>query len=374
MAVEKVDIQKFLSLAGQHPVLDVRSPGEYQHAHIPGAFSLPLFSDEQRSIIGTTYKQDSRESAILTGLDFFGPKMSRMIREVTAILQVFYPKTEDSSVQQAGSKGVVLTHCWRGGMRSAGVSWLLDLYGFKVYSLGGGYRAYRNWVLDSFTRPFPFRVLGGYTGTGKTKILQELNRLGEFVLDLEGIAHHRGSAFGGIGMEAPPSQEMFENQLAAILSVIMERGMIMEKEEPVIWMEDESQSIGPVIIPEGIWRQKLTAPVIFLELPFERRLENLMLEYGKMDRGELEQALLRIRKRLGGQNYQLASKFLLEDNLLECFRILLNYYDKYYLKSHQKKPDSMPGYKKIHLEKIDPSKMAEILLSTNTKPYFSPGE
>src|SRR5690348_9334071 len=127
MPIKKLSITEFLKLSHQHPVLDVRSPGEYSHAHIPGAYSLPLFTDEERKVVGTTYKQQSREAAIKVGLDYFGPKMRSMVEEVEKLCEKRGGKT-------------VLVHCWRGGMRSAGVAWLLDLYGFKVYTLVGGYK------------------------------------------------------------------------------------------------------------------------------------------------------------------------------------------------------------------------------------------
>src|SRR4249920_1667669 len=149
MAIEKIHIAQFLELAKQHPVLDVRSPGEYKHAHIPGAYSLPLFNDEERKIVGTAYKQESREQAIKIGLDFFGSKMRKIIDEVSAIVQdkKFTKQAPLYPVSETYSKPPVIVHCWRGGMRSAGVAWVLDLYGFKVYTINGGYKYYRKWVL-----------------------------------------------------------------------------------------------------------------------------------------------------------------------------------------------------------------------------------
>src|ERR1035437_2355393 len=138
MAIEKLTIEAFLQLSKQHPVLDVRSPGEYCHAHIPGAYNLPLFSDEERKVVGTEYKQQGREQAIKTGLDYFGTKMSKIVEEAETII-----KKHNAPIQIPNT---VLVHCWRGGMRSAGIAWLLDLYGFKVYTLTGGYKSFRNWV------------------------------------------------------------------------------------------------------------------------------------------------------------------------------------------------------------------------------------
>jgi len=249
LAVEKIHIEQFLELAKQHPVLDVRSPGEYKHAHIPGANSLPLFSDEERKIVGTAYKQQSREAAIKIGLDFFGPKMKKMVEEAESIVGSRESLATDSGLKTNDSR-LILTYCWRGGMRSAGVAWLLDLYGFKVYTLAGGYKSFRRHVLDTFKLPFQFRLLGGYTGSGKTELLKVLKEKGEPVIDLEGIASHKGSAFGSIGMPDQPSQEMFENILSCELRVVScepNTGSLKAPHFPLatshssVWLEDESQ-------------------------------------------------------------------------------------------------------------------------------------
>jgi len=202
VAIKRLDIKDFLIEAGHHPVLDVRSPGEFLHAHIPGAQSLPLFSDEERKVVGTAYKQESRQRAIKIGLKYFGKKMVQMVEAVETIL---------SAGSNSPAAKTVLVHCWRGGMRSAGVAWLLDLYGFKVYTLAGGYKAYRNWVLEQFSKDYDINIIGGYTGSAKTYVLQELKKMRHSVVDLEALANHKGSAFGNIGMPRQPSQEMFEN-------------------------------------------------------------------------------------------------------------------------------------------------------------------
>ena len=158
MAIQKITIEQFLELAKQHPVLDVRSPGEYKHAHIPGAHSLPLFSDEERKNVGTAYKQQSRETAIKIGLDYFGGKMRGMVEEVEKLIVDRGSLTGKPSNNEQRTSNNVLVHCWRGGMRSAGVAWLLDLYGYKVYTLVGGYKAYRKWVLAQFEKDYPFHI------------------------------------------------------------------------------------------------------------------------------------------------------------------------------------------------------------------------
>lgn len=316
MAIEKINIEKFLELAESFPVLDVRSPGEYKHAHIPGAHSLPLFTDEERKVVGTAYKQQSREAAIKLGLDYFGPKMRNMVESVEALVK-------------RPAANAVLVHCWRGGMRSAGVAWLLDVYGFKVYTLVGGYKAFRNWVLMQFNIPYRFNILGGYTGSGKTEVLRELNQKGELVVDLESLAGHKGSAFGNIGLPPQPSQEMFDNKLAVNLYKQWRKATA---NQTTIWLEDESQRIGTVNIPQPLWIMMRNSPVYFLDIPFEERLNHIVEEYGALDREKVADATTRLRKRLGGLETKTALAYLEEDNVQECFRILLKYYDKYYLK------------------------------------------
>ncbi len=341
MAAEKIHIEEFLELAKQHPVLDVRSPGEYKHAHIPGAYSLPLFTDEERKIVGTAYKQESREQAIKIGLDFFGVKMRKMVEEAEAIIgnrqkAIGNTSNGESSLPIANC---LLVHCWRGGMRSAGVAWLLDLYGFKVYTLVGGYKKFRNYVLDTFKLPFQFKILGGYTGSGKTELLKTIKEKGEPVIDLEGLANHKGSAFGNIGMPPQPGQEMFENLLSGELRAMSYEKKAESSEAPFrrfggsIWLEDESQRIGQVNIPPDIWNKMRQSPVYFLDIPFDERLKHIVQEYGQLDREKVVDAITRISQKLGHLNAKTAILLLNEGKITESFDILLKYYDKHYFKS-----------------------------------------
>ena len=345
MGAEKVDIEKFLKLSKQHIVLDVRSPAEYNHAHIPQAYSLPLFTDEERKIVGTAYKQQGRETAIKIGLDLFGPKMRKMVEIVESMVGSTEPGNHGSELSPDGYRDqnskTLLIYCWRGGLRSAGVAWLLDLYGFKVYTLAGGYKKFRNHVLDTFKLPFQFNILGGYTGSGKTEMLKALERQGETIVDLEEIAQHKGSAFGNIESEQQPSQEMFENVLAQEIrcksmvnrSAGRSVNEMMTSDSMIIWLEDESQRIGDLNIPGELWNTMRHSPVYFLDISFEARLNHIVMEYGRLRKEELINAIIRIQRRLGGLETKNAINLLLEDNTRESFRILLKYYDKWYSKS-----------------------------------------
>ena len=323
MAIQKIDIETFLTLSKSNPVFDVRSPGEYSHAHIPNAISLPLFSDEERKVVGTLYKQKSRQDAIKAGLDFFGVKMKAMVEEVEA----HFKKHKPSHLPE--DNPTIIVHCWRGGMRSAGVAWLLDLYGFKVYTIVGGYKAYRKWVLAQFEKKYPVKVLGGYTGSGKTLLIQELQKQEKCVIDLEGLAGHRGSAFGNIGLPKQCSQEQFENSLALSLYHVSQKAI---NNNEYIWLEDESQRIGDVNIPITFWQQMREADLYFLDVPFEERLLHIMSMYGNLDKMKMINAIIRIKKRLGGLDAKDAVNAFMEDRIADCFRILLRYYDKQYMK------------------------------------------
>ncbi|HQQ95539.1 MAG TPA: tRNA 2-selenouridine(34) synthase MnmH [Bacteroidia bacterium] len=321
MPILKCHTEDFLQAAKSCPVLDVRSPAEYSHAHIPGAHAFPLFSDEERKQIGTTYKQIGREEAIKIGLDHFGPKMRPMVEEASKIL----------SASGSGSKKLAV-HCWRGGMRSAAVAWLLDFYGFEILLLEGGYKAYRNWVLQQFELPYALRIIGGYTGSNKTGIIQEMRRRGLRAIDYEHLASHKGSAFGRLGMPPQPSQEQFENMLAAELYSLREQ----DAQAP-IWVEDESQRIGTVNIPNGLFRQMREQAILFLNIPFEERLNFIVETYGVHDKALLLNGIERIAKKLGGPESREAMAYLQEGQIKACFRILLSYYDRYYLKSSMKR-------------------------------------
>ncbi len=339
MAVLKSGEGVFENLS-HYLIIDVRSPGEYIHAHIPNAFSLPLFTNEERAAIGTTYKQKSREAAIKLGLPFFGNKMQYMIEQVEEWAAV-YEKTN-------GNKPTILVHCWRGGMRSAAVAWLLDLYGFKTEQLTGGYKAYRNWVLAQFEKKYTMKVLGGFTGSGKTEILLQLQKSKIPVIDLEGLANHKGSAFGALGQNEQASQEQFENNLAGALFNI-------SRTHPFFWIEDESQRIGTNMLPITFFKNIRNSICYFIDIPFEARLQFIVQAYGRFAIADLIAATLRIQKRLGGLETKNAVNFLVENNIEAAFSILLKYYDKVYLKNIE--TAAIPKFK---IEKIVASEVHSI--------------
>jgi tRNA 2-selenouridine synthase len=227
------------------------------------------------------------------------------------------------------------------------------LYGFDVVVLKRGYKAFRNYALQSFKEPRKIIVLGGKTGSGKTKVLHKLEKLGEVIIDLEGLAHHKGSAFGTIGENDNCSQEHFENKLAMAWTRVDKSGRI--------WIEDESRSIGKKILPEAVWNQLRSSHVINLEVPIENRINFLVSEYGRYPKEELLEATLKIKTRLGGLAYKQIVEAIDNNDLAIAAEILLVYYDKGYKHGIEKRdPETIHNFK---TEEKEFSKIAEVLLN-----------
>ncbi len=289
------------------PIIDVRSPSEFLRGHIPNAHNLPLFTDEERAQVGTLYRREGRDRAMVQGLHFVGPRLAVMVEQAKAL----------------GGCGGIAVHCWRGGERSKSVAWLFDKAGFdQVVLLHGGYKQFRKHVLSCFEPPLMFKVIGGYTGSGKTETLALLERAGEQVIDLEGLAEHKGSAFGGLGMKEQPSTEHFENLLWSELAS-------MDPDRPV-WLEDESQMIGKVKIPDPFFRIMRSSELFFVDMPLAERAERLVQDYGAHDRKDLAAAIERIAKRMGPQHVKNALEALDAGDLYRVALLALGYYDKTY--------------------------------------------
>ncbi|MEM6261328.1 MAG: tRNA 2-selenouridine(34) synthase MnmH [Bacteroidota bacterium] len=296
------------------PVLDVRSPGEFRKGHIPHAHNLPLFDNDERALIGTMYKQQSREHAVEKGLEIVGPKMTLLVQQA----------------KQIAPDKQVLLHCWRGGMRSESVAWLLSTAGFSVSLLKGGYKAYRKYVQQQLGILRKLVLIGGFTGSGKTEYLHALAELGEQILDLEGLAHHKGSAFGGVLESAQPSSEHFENQLYEACTK-----MQVGKR---IWVEDESRGLGQVFINDAFFQVMRQSPTIIMECPKEIRVNRLVETYSQAPKDELREGLEVIRRRLGDKRFRIALQALEAGDYATVAREALMYYDKAYRFSLEKKP------------------------------------
>ncbi|MEB3331593.1 MAG: tRNA 2-selenouridine(34) synthase MnmH [Synechococcaceae cyanobacterium] len=305
--VQTLAVAPFLERGGA--LLDVRSPAEFRQGHIPGARNLPLFDDTERAAIGTLYRQQGRQAAVLHGLTMVGPRLAELAEALLAAA--------------AACRGEPLRlHCWRGGMRSESVARLAASLALPVRLLEGGYKRYRRWVLERFEQPWPLRLLGGRTGCGKTELLLALGARGVAVVDLEGLASHRGSSFGALGLPPQPSSEQFENRLAAALS---EASAAAE-----IWLEAESAQVGRCRIPGALWRQMKSAPALEVRRPLQQRLDQLMTTYGSQEREALAEATRRIARRLGPQRTALALEAIAAGDGPAACRQMLDYYDRCY--------------------------------------------
>lgn len=294
------------------PLLDIRSPGEYEKGHIPGAISFPLFSNDERATIGTLYKKEGRNSAVKQGLEIVGPKLLQFVHHAEAL----------------GSKSLAM-YCWRGGMRSDSMAWLLEKAGFEIQILEGGYKTYRNAMLDFFHQALPLIVLTGFTGSRKTDLLSRLKIRGEQVLDLEGLAGHQGSSFGNQKTNGQPSSEHFQN--------IIYRDCLQFDLKKPIWVEDECHRIGQVTLPDDLFQQMGASPHVFLEVPLDERIEFLVSDYGNLPVSKLVQATTDIRKKLGFDRAAEAIEHIRRGELPQAVEIILSYYDRYYLRSITKK-------------------------------------
>ncbi|MCS6811972.1 MAG: tRNA 2-selenouridine(34) synthase MnmH [Cyanobacteria bacterium] len=338
---ETVTIDDFFRAPGV--ILDVRSPAEYADGHIPGAVSFPLFSDEERALVGTCYKQQGRDLAIELGLELVGPKLATFVRQAKQL-------TADRTLR---------IHCWRGGMRSSSMAWLLETAGFSTTVLTGGYKAFRQWVRQTLAIPKPILTLGGMTGTGKTAVLTALAALGEQVLDLEAYAHHRGSSYGSLGLPPQPTQEQFENHVALAWAAL-------DAQRP-IWIEAESRRIGLCRIPDELFQPMMRAPVVQIVRSRSERIALLLAEYGSADPEGLVAATERLRKRLGGLRTQQAVEFIRTGQLAAAIDLVLDYYDKTYTYDLQKR--QVPIYT-INATGLDAQQTAQLLTEKAAFGHF----
>lgn len=256
-------------------IIDVRSPGEFAEDHLPGAVNLPVLSDEERAEVGTIYVQESRFRARRIGAAY-------VARNVALHLE--------SALAEKPGGFQPLVYCWRGGMRSNAMAHILAQVGWRTAVLAGGYRTWRRQVVARLydgELPHRFVLLDGHTGSAKTEVLGRLADLGLQSLDLEGLAQHRGSLFGGLG-RPQPSQKLFESRLVEALDRL-------DPARPVL-AEAESSKVGDRAIPPALWTRLAEAPRIELSAPRSARARYLVGAYREIiaDRAALEEAFRRL--------------------------------------------------------------------------------
>ena len=301
-----ITLDDFLKLRHQLPSVDVRSEGEYADGHIRGVANIPILNNEERIAVGTDYKQKGQKEAIKTGFRLVGPRIESIVNEA----------------EKLADGQELLVHCWRGGMRSNNFCQFIGMAGIKSHQLIGGYKVYRQRAVESFELPFQLLVIGGKTGSGKSEVLRQLKTEGEQILDLETLANHKGSVFGGLMLGAQPTTEQFQNELfEEIVKLHVNKR---------IWVEDESIAIGKIFLPNPFWRSLRDSPVFRIDVRKEVRVERLVTEYGHADKHEFLTAMEKITRKLGGQYFQAARDKWLGGDAPSAIDILLNYYDRAY--------------------------------------------
>jgi len=315
MYFKRKELEKFRSFQG--PIIDVRSPNEYYKGHLPNSINIPLFDNDERSIIGTIYKKEGRKKAVIEGLNFFEKKIELLLDNLFMSIDSYKTITNKNN-----NELFIRIYCSRGGMRSKSVGWLLEKFKLNLVTLNGGYKIYRRWVLDSFSKKLKIVVIGGKTGTGKTRLLSLLEKYKYQTIDLEGFACHRGSTFGGLGMKEQPSNEQFENQIAEKLNSF--------KVSNNIFVEAESSNIGKCKIPHEFFNQMKNSRRIEIIRSESNRLDELIDTYSVFKKEELQESVLRIKRRLGPQRTKIALESINNERWDLVCKSVLEYYDKCY--------------------------------------------
>lgn len=301
--------------------IDVRSPKEYAEDTIPDAINIPIFDNDERHMIGHMYKNISKTDAKEKGFEIASHKLPAMYQQVK------------EAVKGKGYSKIII-FCWRGGMRSKSIATVLSLMNLPVFQLVGGYKAYRQFVLQDFEKrldtPSPYIVLHGYTGCGKTLLLKALQKAHMPVLDLEGLANHRGSVFGGVGLGEQPPQKSFES------AVYMET---INREDELVFVEAESTKIGKRTVPAFAINHIKTGVHVLVNLDREIRIERLIEDYmestgsPEINYAQIQKALTYIKSYMSGADYRKMEGYLEENNLHDFVGLLLDhYYDPMYEK------------------------------------------
>lgn len=315
---EKIQFTPYL--IDSHCLIDVRTPLEFEEDHIPGAYNVPLLSNAERAEIGTIYKQIGPVEARKRGLELTCSRFYNIV---------------DNIISLSAGKPIVI-YCWRGGMRSLSVATLVKACGIPAWQLAGGYKAFRTHVINYFEMckfSVPFIVMHGMTGTGKTAFINGLDPLQWATVDLEGVACHRGSAFGALGLAQSFTQKYFETTL-------WDAFRQLPAHRPVV-LEGESKRIGKYSLPGRLYEKMAESCKIWCHASIETRIERLTAEYARPEyREEMLESLERISKKLGDVKYTELKGMIEGWNVEGIARNLIEgYYDKMYYKHRPWTPE-----------------------------------
>lgn len=308
------------ALLESHCVIDVRTPLEFAEDHLPGAVNVPILNNEERVEVGTIHQKVGPQQARQRGLELTCGRFGAMVAEIAA---------------QAGGRPI-LVYCWRGGLRSLSMAILLEMTGYPVLQLQGGYKAFRGQVINFFEafRPTaPLIVIHGMTGIGKTTFINGLDRQQWTTIDLEGLACHRGSAFGEVGLDQGLSQKRFE-------TLLWDSFRQAPADRPIV-LEGESPRIGRISLPGNLYEVMAASCKVWCHASLDTRVRRLAVEYAREEyREAMAAALERIRKKLGGQRYAELAGLLAAWDIEGLGRGLIeHYYDKLYYKTRPWTPD-----------------------------------
>lgn len=302
-------VDEFLNHKEIYIPVDVRSPGEFQDSHIPNAINVPIFSDTERAEIGTIYKQEGQKAAKWRAMELVSPKLPQLLSDI-------------KEIEERGKKP--LLYCWRGGMRSQSIAHFAMMSGLHIQRLDGGFRSFREYVVEHIPTIIPEQaiVIYGLTGTGKTDILHALKEKGYPVLDLEGYANHKGSVFGAVSGQTPHNQKMFDALLYEDLQKM--------KGSKYFFMEGESKRIGHAVQPPELYEKKNKGIHIRVDSTLETRVERIYAQYVEETDAfheRVQDALSRIMKRIKQVDIQQQLLQLLEErDYKEMIRLLMVYY------------------------------------------------
>ncbi len=322
----------YRDLSGNYVLIDVRSPGEYKEATIPGAINLPLFDDEERKNIGTVYVNESTEKAKKLGVEAVSRRLPMLYEQVTALDKVY---------------NKLIFFCARGGMRSSSLCSLLGELGVSAYKLGGGFKGYRSFInteLPKVNEKIKYVVLRGKTGTGKTELLKCLKDKGMDVLDLEEAANHRGSLLGSVGLGKVRSQKQFE---ALVYEVLKNR------RTDYVFVEGESRRIGNIIIPEYIFNSMINGIHVLVEADLDFRAKLILKEYLNSENAveDILSALELLGKHISQENIKKYTTLVNEGEYEEVAKeLMIKYYDPMYLNGINKYKYSLK-HKVVEIEK-----------------------
>jgi len=302
--MQKISVEETLELKDK-VVIDTRSPVEFEKDRIPGSVNIPILDNEERKIVGTLYK-DNPDDAIKVGYEYYNKKLPRMVKE-------FKKLDKDKKI---------IIYCWRGGMRSQTITKLVSDLGFNAFLLEGGYRAYRRYIcaqLENYTPPFTFIVLYGLAGSGKTELIKKLVPS----IDLEGLAQHRSSNFGAIGLN-PREQKLFESLLFAKLKEL--------ENEKFVFVEGESHKVGRVFIPNSIFKAMKRGLAVRVNCSIENRAKQIVKDYFTHGEEEkIREIIIYLKPHLSAKVVEDLLKLMDEKNYEEVSKILLqDYYDSKY--------------------------------------------